>query len=75
MGSFEGYIYTTIPLGYQPWGYPESIIYVSLFIGILKLSKKYEHKKIFTILPIVMMIMISLIGILGYMSAKGYIKP
>jgi uncharacterized membrane protein len=73
MGSFEGYIYTTIPFKYQFWGYPESIIYVLLFIGILKLSKKYEHKKIFTILSIILMVMIGLIGIFGYMSGKGYI--
>ena len=73
MGSFEGYIYTTIPFMYQTWGYPESIIYVLLFIGILKLSMKYGHRKIFTILPIIMMVMIGLIGVLGYMAAKGYI--
>ena len=73
MGSFEGYIYTTIPFVYQTWGYPESIIYVLLFIGILKLSKKYGHKKIFTILTIIIMVMIGLIGIFGYMAGKGYI--
>ncbi|MDR0387546.1 MAG: hypothetical protein LBH57_05875 [Treponema sp.] len=74
MGSFEGYIYSTIPFMYQTWGYPESIIYVLLFTGILKLSIKYGHKKIFTILTIMLMIFISLIGILGFMAAKGYIR-
>jgi hypothetical protein len=74
MGSFEGYIYSTIPWNYQPWGYPESIIYVTLFIGILKLSAIYGHKKIFTIISILLMVFIALIGILGFMAAKGYIK-
>ena len=73
LGSFEGYIYTTIPFMYHTWAYPESIIYVLLFMGILQLSKKYEHKKIFTILTIMMMVMIGLIGILGYIAGKGYI--
>jgi hypothetical protein len=31
---------------YQVLGYPEAIIYVLLFIGLLGISKKYEHKKI-----------------------------
>jgi hypothetical protein len=74
MGSFEGYIYSTIPFVYQTWGYAESIIYVLLFIGILKLSIKYGHKKTFTIVSIMLMVFISLIGVLGFMAAKGYIK-
>jgi hypothetical protein len=73
LGSFEGFIYTTVPFIYHTWGYPESVIYVSLFIGILKLSMKYGHKKIFTILSIMMMVMICLIGILGYMATRRYI--
>ena len=73
LGSFEGLIYTTIPFKYHMWCYPEAIIYVLLFIGILIISKKYEHKKIFTILPIIMTIMIALIGILGFLAGKGYL--
>jgi hypothetical protein len=37
---------------YQILSYPEAIIYVLLFIGILNISKKYAHKKIITILSI-----------------------
>jgi hypothetical protein len=59
---------------YNFWGYPEAIVYVLLFIGILKLSIKYEHKKIATILPIVLMVVVGLIGILGYIAGKGYIN-
>jgi hypothetical protein len=69
MGSFEGYIYTKIPAMYQVLGYPEAIIYVSLFIGILGVSKKYEHRKITTILSIILMILISLMSITGFIMA------
>ncbi|MDR1229918.1 MAG: hypothetical protein LBK61_00810 [Spirochaetaceae bacterium] len=69
IGSFEGYIFTKIPAMYQVLGYPEAIIYVLLFIGILGISKKYEHKKIITILSIIFMILIGLMGFMGYMMA------
>jgi len=69
VGSFDGYIYTKIPVVYQIMGYPEAIIYVSLFVGILFLSKKYEHKKIITVLSIIFVSLISLMGIAGYMMA------
>jgi hypothetical protein len=69
MGSFEGYIYTKIPYMYQILGYPEAILYVALFIGILGISKKHENKKIITILPIIIISLISLMGIMGYIMA------
>jgi len=69
IGSFEGYIYTKIPYMYQILGYPEAIIYVALFIGILGVSKKYAHKKIITILSIVIMVLICLMSIMGYAMA------
>jgi len=69
IGSFEGYIYTKIPYMYQILGYPEAIIYVSLFLGILAVSIKYAHKKIITILSIIIMILICLMSIMGYMMA------
>jgi hypothetical protein len=71
MGSFDGYIYTKIPYMYQILGYPEAIIYVLLFIGILFISIKHVHKKIITILSIVIMVLISLMNIMGYVMAKG----
>jgi hypothetical protein len=69
MGSFEGYIYTKIPYMYQILGYPEAIIYVLLFIGILYVSIKYNHKKILTILSIVIMVLISFMSIMGFIMA------
>ena len=71
MGSFDGYIYSRVPYKYQILGYPEAIVYVFLFIGILAVSKKYEHKKIVTILSIVITVLISLMSIMGFLSAKG----
>jgi hypothetical protein len=70
MGSFDGYIFTKIPYMVQIWGYPEAVIYVALFIGILGISKKYEHKKVITILSIVIMLLIGLMCIMGFIMAK-----
>ena len=69
MGSFDGYIYTKIPYIYQILGYPEAIIYVLLFIGILGISIKYVHKKIITILSIIIMALICLMSIMGFVMA------
>jgi hypothetical protein len=71
MGSFDGYIYTKIPAMYQILSYPEAVIYVLLFIGILAVSKKYEHKKIMIILSIVFVLLIIFFGVMGFLSAKG----
>ena len=69
MGSFDGYIYTKIPYMYQILGYPEAILYVLLFIGILYISIKYGHKKIITILSIIIMMLIILMSIMGFLMA------
>ena len=69
MGSFEGYIYTKVSWKYQLLGYPEAIMYVLLFIGLLHVSKKYENKKIMTILSIIMMVLISFMSIMGFIMA------
>jgi hypothetical protein len=69
MGSFEGYIYTKVPYMYQIMGYPEAILYVLLFMGILHISIKYSHKKIITVLSIICVVLISLMSIMGYIMA------
>jgi len=69
IGSFEGYVYTLIPVIYQIWGLPEALIYIGLFIGILFLAIKYKHKIIMTILPIILMVFLSLMGIAGFLMA------
>jgi hypothetical protein len=55
-------------------GYSEAIIYILLFIGIIKVSIKYGYKKTITIISIIIMALILLMGIMGYMVARGYIK-
>ncbi|MCL2593039.1 MAG: hypothetical protein FWD82_06710 [Defluviitaleaceae bacterium] len=71
--SYEGYIYLKLPLEIHLMGYPEILLYISLFIGILFVSQKFAHKKIITILSIIFMVIICFSGIMSYMLAKGYI--
>jgi hypothetical protein len=70
IGSFEGYVYTKMPVMYQILGYPEAIIYIMLFIGLLGFSKRYGHKKIVTIISIIIIVLLSLMGIMGFIMAK-----
>lgn len=69
MGSFEGYIYTKIRRLYQMLGYPEAILYVLLFIGILHVSIKYVHRRIITLLSILIMALICFLGIMSFVMA------
>jgi metallo-beta-lactamase class B len=73
-GSFEGYIFTKIPFKYQLIGYPEAILYVAMFIGILKVSMVYGHKKIINVLPIILVCLICLMSLMGYLAATGVIN-
>jgi hypothetical protein len=67
--SFEGLIYLKIPLIYHIRGIPEGLIWLSLFIGILFISIKYSHKKLVTILSIIIMLLISFMSIMGFLMA------
>lgn len=69
LGSFEGYIYTKVSYKYQLLGYPEAILYILLFIGIIYVSKRHENRKIITILSVIIMLLISLMSIMGYVMA------
>ena len=70
--SFEGLIYLKVPFIYHIRGIPEGLIWLSLFIGILFISIKYSHKKIVTILSIIIVALITLMSIMGYFGAMGY---
>ena len=72
-GSFEGFLYTIIPFQYQIIGYPESIIYFSLFLLLLHISNKYGQKKIVTILAIIFVLLIILMSMAGYLVSSGKI--
>ena len=67
--SFEGLIYLKVPLIYHIRGIPEGLIWLSLFIGILFISIKYTHRRLVTILSIIVMLLISLMSIMGYLMA------
>jgi len=72
--SFEGLIYLKVPFIYHIRGIPEGLIWLSLFIGILFISIKYSHKKIVTILSIIIVALIVLMTTIGYFGAMGYIN-
>jgi len=67
--SYESYIYTRFPLSLQLRGYPEAILYISLFTGILFISKKFAHKKIFDITVTTVVLLFNFILIFGYVTA------
>ena len=71
ISSFDGLIYLKVPLIYHLKGIPEGLIWLSLFIGILFISIKYSHKKIVTILSIIIVALIALMSIIGYFGALG----
>jgi len=69
-GSFEGIVYTILPIQYHLLGIPETIIYILLFIAILSFSYK-NNKRWVSILAIVFVFIICIFSILGYLSAIG----
>ena len=66
--SYESYIYTHFPLSLQLKGYPEAILYISLFVGILHISKKFAHKKIIDVIASITTLGFSIIVIYGFIS-------
>lgn len=67
-GSIEGLIFTKMSFIEQISGYPEALIWISIFIGILWSFYKFE-KKIINITAIVLTVFIVLMGIAGYFQA------
>jgi hypothetical protein len=72
-GSFEGYIYTKLPVQYHLLGIPETLLYVAMFAGIPYLWYKTE-KKYYNVIAIVLVVLILLMSFAGYMQAKGLIN-
>jgi hypothetical protein len=64
--SYESFIYTRFPLWLQLKGYPEALLYVGLFIGILHISQRFAHKKIVDIIAIIMMLLLCFMTIGGF---------
>lgn len=72
-GSFEGYLYTILPLQYHLLGIPETIIYVGLFsIMVVQWNKKQEI--FYIVLSIVLVLLIIFMSIMGFLKASGVLK-
>ncbi len=72
-GSFEGYLYTKLPVQYHLLGIPETIIYVGLFsIMVVKWNKNQE--KLYTVLSIIASLLIIIMSTMGFLKAIGLLK-
>ena len=72
-GSFEGLIYTTIPIKYHLIGIPEILLYMTLFT--VSMWGWYKNpKKIFHILSIILVSLIVLMSVMGGLAAAGIIE-
>jgi hypothetical protein len=68
MGSLDGFIYTNVPIIEQILGYPEALLWTTLFVGILWAFYKFEKKAI-NIISIVIFVLIIFMSIMGYLEA------
>ena len=73
MGSIDGFIYTNVPIIEQVMGYPEALIWATMFTGILWLFYKFEKRAI-NIISIILFVLIILMSIMGYLSRIGIIQ-
>jgi hypothetical protein len=71
-GSFEGFIYTKMSVMEQIIGYPEAILWISLFIGILWTFYKFEKRAI-NIIANVFLTLLVFMGVIAYLGALGII--
>lgn len=71
--SFEGIVYTKLPLHIHLLGLPETMIYVSLFCLLLWISYRLEKKYVF-IISVISVGIIALLSIAGYLSRIGILK-
>lgn len=71
--TFEGLIYTTIPLKYHLLGLPETLIYSVLFSLLLPLWYN-KPKKIWNVLSVIAICLIFMMSLLGFLASKGIIK-
>jgi len=69
-GSFEGIVYTVLPLRYHLLGIPETVLYVLLFTLFLRFSYRRQKRWVF-VLSVVCVCIVCLFSLLGYLSATG----
>ena len=72
-GSFEGLIYTNIPVRYQLLGIPELILYLSLFTAAV-FGWYRTDRKLFTVISVIAVLFIVLMSLLGVLAAAGIIE-
>ena len=70
MGSLDGFIYTNVPIIEQIMGYPEALLWVTLFVGILKVFYKYEHRAI-NVIAIILFVLVIFMSLMGYLQGLG----
>jgi len=68
-GSIDGFIYTNMSFMEHIIGYPEAILWISLFSFTMWIFYKFEKKAI-SIIAIVLFILIVLMSIFGYFAAR-----
>lgn len=71
-GTFEGVIYTTIPLKYHLLGLPEVFIYSVVFSVFLPYWYRHPRKR-WNIIATAGLCLIFLMSVLGYLAAVGII--
>ena len=67
-GSVDGFIYTKLSFMEHISGYPEAILWISAFVGMLWTFYKFEKKTI-SIIAIILFTLIVLMSIFGYFAA------
>lgn len=72
-GSFEGYLYTILPVQYHLLGIPETVIYVFIF-SFLSVRWYKNQKKIYTAFSIAAVFIIVLLSAMGVLKALGILK-
>jgi hypothetical protein len=72
-GTFEGVIYTKIPIQYHLLGIPECLIY-SLLFSVLFFGWYKNPKKIWNMLSIVSVSLVMILSVAGVLSSIGVLK-
>jgi hypothetical protein len=74
VGSFEGVIYTTIPLRVHLLGLPEILLYLTLFTGVLWIWYRRPARWLSRTMGALVVVIVLLSG-LGVLSALGWVSP
>lgn len=69
-GSFDGLIYTVLPLRYHLLGVPETLLYVGLFSGMVTFHPRRGARAL-AILVGVGVVLVVVMSVLGFLQALG----